>query len=177
MNEPIFPLVALCLQRFAWVLLCLGAGACGSSGTDESGNPATAGRNGGPSAGSSGAADQTGTQTGGGPANGGSGTVNGGGANSESGTGGFPAGAPSGGKGSMGARAGGQTQWPDWVGPCLAVRAEKCGGTPDYLVCIYGTDEELASTGVKCDEPLRNYKEYCGCHSSGCPLHCRPEYE
>jgi len=74
---------------------------------------------------------------------------------------------------------GGETQWPTWVGQCQQLRAAKCGdcNTPDCVVCIYGTDEELASTGVTCDEPLRNYKEYCSCNLTGCPLPCRPEYQ
>lgn len=86
------------------------------------------------------------------------------------------AGAGSGGQASVG---GGQTQWPDWVGQCLAIRAERCDGcfSQACLVCVYGTDQEIASTGVSCDEPLRNYKEACNCHTSGCPLYCRPEYQ
>jgi len=88
-------------------------------------------------------------------------------------------GSASGGESSANAGAGGKTQWPSWVGQCQQLRAAKCGAcnTPTCVVCIYGKDDELTSTGVTCDEPVRNYKEYCSCNLTGCPLPCRPEYQ
>jgi len=152
----------------------LGLG-CGAN-QDRSGNQPSGGTAGlsESSAGASGTGDRAGGPSSGGPAAGSSGAGMGGGNDSASGAGASNAGAPS----SMGPGAGGQTQWPAWVGQCMAIRAEKCAcSSQECLVCVFGTDAELASTGVKCDEPLRNYQEGCACHTSGCPLHCRPEYE
>lgn len=144
---------------------CLGSGC--SANQDRSGDQASSGRAGLSGGGSGG-------QSSGGRAGGSAGAGIGGGDDSASGAGASSAGAPS----SVGAGAGGQTQWPVWVGQCMAIRAEKCAcSAAECLVCVFGTDAELASTGVKCDEPLRNYKESCACHTSGCPLYCRPEYE
>ncbi|HYP98206.1 MAG TPA: hypothetical protein VER96_06005 [Polyangiaceae bacterium] len=158
---------------FSVLLICCLSWGCGNS-EDKSGRSSNiAGSDDVPSAGSAGTSDQP--HSGGGNASGGHSSSGG----SHSGGGSTSGGSASGGQSSANAGAGGKTQWPTWVGQCQQLRAAKCGdcNTPDCVVCIYGKDEELASTGANCDEPLRNYKEYCSCNLSGCPLPCRPEYQ
>ena len=153
------------------------AGSPGSSGADELGGQSSGAgsANGGAGSANGGAGSANG---GAGSANGGAGSANGGAGNTGAG-GSHSAGAPTGGSGFGNAGAAGQTQWPKWVSKCAAIRAAGCADcyTSDCVVCIYGTDEERASTGVSCDEPLSNYKEYCTCNKSGCPTPCRPEYQ
>lgn len=170
---------------FSAFLVCSLGLACGSKHNDPGNQPANmAGTGAGPSAGSSGAAGQAGGQSGGGEAsddgggvNGGvAGTVDGGAAGGAIGGASGHAGTSSGGAANAG--AGGQIAWPNWVDQCLSAQAEKsCGHctTRDCLVCIYGTDAELASTKVNCNDTVRNYKDYCKC--SGCVRDCRPEYQ
>jgi len=161
---------------FSALLICCLSWGCddnkGASGS-QAGSSSTAG-----SPGSSGADELGGQSSGAGSANGGAGSANGGAGNSGAG-GSHSAGAPTGGSGFGNAGAAGQTQWPKWVSKCAAIRAAGCADcyTSDCVVCIYGTDEERASTGVSCDEPLSNYKEYCTCNKSGCPTPCRQEYQ
>lgn len=175
---------------FSTLLVCCLAWGCddnkGGSG-NQAGGSSTAG-----SAGASGAEELGGQGSGAGSANGGAGSANGGagsanggagsanGGAGNSGAGGSDsAGAPTGGNGSGNAGAAGQTQWPKWVSQCGQIRSARCGTcyTSDCVVCIYGTDAELASTGVSCDEPLSDYKRYCTCNKSGCPTPCRQEYQ
>jgi len=160
---------------------------------NQGGSSSTAGA--GPSAGSSGTSDQSGSggraDSSAGSANGGDsnaggshsagssssgGSSNGGSSSGGSSNGGSSnGGSSSGGKGPGNAGAGGKAQWPTWVPQCTAIRGSLCGNcaTPECLVCIYGTDEELASTGVTCDKGEQQYKEYCTCVVTGCPVPCR----
>jgi hypothetical protein len=154
---------------FSTVLVCWLSWGCGDKQSD-SGAPTggAADSSAGSSSGSSGASEHTGGRGGGGQDGGGAaGSMNGGAAGH--------AGMSSGGSGNS--EAGGQTVWPAWVDSCLASQAEKCGGSREYLVCIYGTDQEIASTMVSCSEPVRNYKDYCKCNVSGCGRDCRPAYQ
>lgn len=88
------------------------------------------------------------------------------------------AGGPNGGQSAGNASGGADSEWPKWVDECRALRNFQCGDctTPECLVCIYGTDEELQATGVSCDEDPRSYKRYCDCNASGCPPLCREEW-
>jgi len=164
MKHVVFSLLVCCL---AW-----GCGDNKGGSGNQAGGSSTAG-----SPGASGA-DELGGQSGGaGGQSGGAGSANGGAGNPGAG-GAHSAGAPTDGNGAGNAGAARQTQWPKWVNQCAVVRSTGCGlcNTYDCVVCIYGTDEERASTGVSCDEPLSNYKGYCKCNVSACP-HCRPEYQ
>jgi len=155
---------------FSAVLVYALSWGCSDKQSDSGAPPGgTAGSSAGSSSGSSGASEHTGGRGGGDQDGGGAaGSMNGGAAEH--------AGKSSGGSGNSG--AGGQTVWPDWVDSCLAFQAERCGGSREFLVCIYGTDQEIASTMVSCKEPVRNYKDYCNCNRSGCSgRSCRPEYE
>ena len=163
---------------FSALLVCFLGLACGSNNHDPGNQPASmAGSGAGPSAGSSGAPGQAGGQSGGGKANDNGGSVNGGAAGIANDAAASHAGTSSGGQGSGNAGAGGQTQWPDWVDACLITQAERCGGAREELVCIYGTDQELALTMVSCNDTVRDYKDYCKCNVGGCGRSCRPEYQ
>jgi hypothetical protein len=150
------PTVTRADRRLALILVvALGALGCG----DSAGHPSGSGSAGASQAGSSA----------GGTSNVGHGGTDAAGA----------AGAAVSGSGGTSSAAGGQRQWPEWVAQCRVLRNALCGDctSPECLLCIYGTDEELQSTGVSCTADPRLYKEYCTCPSAGCPIFCRPEWQ
>jgi hypothetical protein len=162
------------MQRtIVWALVAFGL--CYGCGKDDSGGPS--GSSGTPAAGAGAAGDGHSGASGAG-SGGGRGGSAGGPTSGDGGTANGGAGAPSGGQASGNGGGGADSEWPAWVEQCKPLRNALCGDctTPECLVCIYGTDEELESTGVSCDEDPRNYKDYCTCVSSGCPPLCREEW-
>jgi hypothetical protein len=166
------------MQRMlVWALVagvfCCG---CGKDDPSRSGAGGSAASSGAPNAGQPGAAgDNQSGAAGNGTGNGGR---NGGGSSGDGGA--VSGGAAWANAGQSAGHAGGGTdsEWPAWIEQCKPLRNALCGDctTPECLVCIYGTDQEIESTGVSCDEDPRNYKDYCTCASSGCPPLCREEW-
>jgi len=73
--------------------------------------------------------------------------------------------------------AGGAPAWPDWVSDCVSFRAQLCSlcAYPECVMCVYGTDEEIAETGVVCNDTEENYRMYCNDCAASCPP-CRDEW-
>ena len=67
---------------------------------------------------------------------------------------------------------------PAWAGGCLVTRLAGCSTCQDYecVMCVYGTDEEIAEAGIVCADTAENYRRYCSCYAGGCPP-CREEWQ
>jgi len=149
--------------------LGLTASCGGGPGEQKDAGPGGSGNDSGSSAslsgGQSGRSESGGS--GGSPSDGGA--TNAGAGGSDGGTGGIGTG------GAAGAPA-----WPDWVSDCVFFRAQLCSlcAYPECVMCVYGTDEEIAETGVVCNDTEEHYRMYCSdCGSvSGCPPFCRDEW-
>jgi len=192
------PIERLILMRFVFpVLLACGfilSSGCGSGSGDSGGNTGGAAVGGQPGSGASssgGESDSGGRSSGGetGDPSGGSasGGVSSGGAGGSAAGGGASGGAASGGGlGGGGAPpngAGGTANpfdgYPGWVKSCYGGRIQQCTSclSPECIVCIFGTDQDIEGTGVSCDEPVSEYQRYCSCGfsctSSGIARPCR----
>lgn len=169
--------VVLMQRTIVWAIVACGLGCgCGNDDSSGGGSSGSSALSGAPTGGHSGAAGQSpAAGAGSGGHSGGAGGVPNSGASGGANGG---AGAPSGGHASGNGGGGAETEWPAWVQSCKPLRNAICGDctSSECLVCIYGTDEELQSTGVSCDQDPRNYKDYCTCLLSGCPPLCREEW-
>ena len=172
---------------FPVLLACgsiLGSG-CDAGSADSGGNTGGAAVGGQPGSGASASGGALGG--GGGSTGGDAGSLSGGSASggvSSGGAGGSAAGGgASGGAASGGGLGGGGAPpngtggtaspfdgYPSWVRGCYGDRAQQCTSclSPECIVCIYGTDQDIEETGVSCDEPVSEYQRYCSCLSFSC---------
>lgn len=157
-----------------------GSGGIAGSQPEGSGGPSSGGTAGSETGGTAGSGGSGGQQTGGSsgtPAGGSSGTPTGG-SGATAGSGGASGGSSTGGAGGEGTGGDPRSDWPDWVPSCVSMRGQLCSlcAYPECVMCVYGTDEEIAETGVVCGDTEENYREYCRCGvGASCPL-CREEW-